>query len=193
MRLITASAVLLFTAYFSTAQPVEFDVDPSASKVQFTLGDVLHTVHGTFQVKGGAIRFDRSTGAASGSVIVDAASGDSGSGARDSRMKKNILEVSKYPEITFSPDHVNGTLAVQGASRVEVHGLFRIHGSDHEVALPAEIEMRPDHMTATLHFIVPYVQWGMKSPSTLFLRVDDKVAIDVRAGGRLSQNVNEPR
>jgi hypothetical protein len=40
-------------------------------------------------------------------------------------------------------------------------------------------------MTATMHFVVPYVQWGMKNPSTLFLRVGDKVNIDLEAVGHV--------
>jgi len=35
--------------------------------------------------------------------------------------------------------------------------------------------------TATIHFTIPYVKWGLKNPSTLFLRVSDKVVIDIAA------------
>jgi hypothetical protein len=41
-------------------------------------------------------------------------------------------------------------------------------------------------VTATTHFEIPYVQWGMKNPSTFILRVSDKVDIDIRAVGRVS-------
>ena len=40
-------------------------------------------------------------------------------------------------------------------------------------------------MIANTHFAIPYVQWGMKNPSTLFLRVNDKVMIDLQVVGRL--------
>jgi len=30
---------------------------------------------------------------------------------------------------------------------------------------------------------VPYIQWGLKNPSLLFLRVNDHVDIDLRAAG----------
>ena len=67
-----------------------------------------------------------------------------------------------------------------------MHGIFSIHGSDHEVTIPVEMRMDPDQPTATMHFTIPYIQWGMKNPSTLFLRVNDKVIIEIRAVGRLS-------
>ena len=34
-------------------------------------------------------------------------------------------------------------------------------------------------MTATTNVIVSYEEWGLKNPSTLFLRVENKVAINV--------------
>src|ERR1700681_1422369 len=46
--------------------------DPARTTVDFTLGDVLHTVHGTFRLKSGVIHFDPDGGKASGSVVVDA-------------------------------------------------------------------------------------------------------------------------
>src|SRR6266849_476041 len=109
------------------AETVVFD--PARTTVDFTLGDVLHTVHGTFRLKSGVIHFDPGTGKASGSVVVDATSGDSGSSARDRRMHKNILESDRYPEIVFTPDAVNGKISAQGTAKIQVHGVFRIHGA----------------------------------------------------------------
>ena len=74
------------------------DLDATRTKVEFTLGDVLHTVHGSFKLKNGSIQFDPASGQASGAMVVDAASGASGSGARDRRMQKNILETKNFPK-----------------------------------------------------------------------------------------------
>lgn len=155
--------------------------DPAQSRVEWTLGAVLHTVHGTFKLKRGAIRFDPATGAASGEFVVDATSGESGNGDRDSRMHKNILESRKYPEIVFRPRQVDGKVAPEGASQVLIHGLLEIHGAAHEIAIPTQVRMSGGRMTVTLQFPVPYVKWGMNNPSTLFLRVDEKVDIKIEA------------
>jgi polyisoprenoid-binding protein YceI len=171
-------AILLACSVAAHAQVLEFD--QARTKVEFTLSDVLHTVQGTFQLKHGGIRLDAATGAVSGELVVDATSGNSGSAARDRRMHANILESSRYPEIVFRPDRLDGAVPKQGNATLQLHGSFRIHGADHEIALPVEVEAANGQYTATLHFVVPYVQWGMKNPSNLILRVSDKVNITVR-------------
>ena len=162
-----------------SAQETVVQFDPAKTQVTFTLADVLHTVRGEFKLKHGEIRFDPATGAASGSIVVDATSGNSGSNARDSRMHKNILESKKYPEITFTAHHVKGQLPASGESQMEVEGAFNIHGSDHPLTLLAKVKPNGGNLDVQTHFQVPYVEWGMKNPSTFILRVGDKVEIDI--------------
>jgi polyisoprenoid-binding protein YceI len=124
------------------------------------------------------------SGKASGELVVDAASGNSGSPARDRRMNANILESARYPEIAFRPDHVQGHVAPDGTSKIELHGIFMIHGAEHEITLPLEVQASSGTYNATGHFAVPYVKWGMKNPSTLLLRVNDKVDVDIQTVAR---------
>jgi polyisoprenoid-binding protein YceI len=167
----------------AVAQDVAFRLDPERSTVNFTLGDVLHTVRGTFRLKEGSLSLDPASGKMKGQIVVDAKSGNSGSGMRDRKMEREVLESERYPEISFRPDRVEGSVLLPGKSSVRVHGIFTVHGSDHELTVPAEVETTPDHWTATLHFTVPYTKWGMKNPSTLFLRVSESVEIDLVGAG----------
>jgi polyisoprenoid-binding protein YceI len=167
------------------AQDKALQLDPSQTSVKFTLGDVLHTVRGSFQLKRGSLQFGPSSGKIFGEIVVDAGSGESGSGMRDRKMNKEILESNRYPEIAFHPDRIEGPVASQGKSSVRVHGMFSIHGVDREITVPADVEMSADRWTATVHFTVPYAKWGMKNPSTLFLRVNDSVEIDLMATGNV--------
>jgi polyisoprenoid-binding protein YceI len=144
-------------------------------------------VHGTFQLKSGALQFESASGKVSGQIVVDAKSGESGSGMRDRKMHKEVLESERFPEIAFRPDRIEGTVAGQGKSSVRVHGMFNIHGVDREITVPADVEMSGDHWTATVHFTVPYAKWGMTNPSTFFLRVNDSVEIDLVAAGNVAK------
>jgi polyisoprenoid-binding protein YceI len=179
--------LLVAAAGFAASQDTAFHLDPTQTAVKFTLGDVLHTVHGTFKLKRGGVEFDPASGKVSGEIVVDAQSGESGSGMRDRKMNKEVLESVRYPEIVFHPNRIEGNVAGQGKSSVMVHGTFNIHGTDREITVPAQVEMSAEHWTATAHFTVPYEKWGMKNPSTLFLRVSDTVEIDLTAAGSMAR------
>jgi polyisoprenoid-binding protein YceI len=178
----TRSFILLLVAVSAhAASSISLELDPAKTNVQFTLHDVLHTVHGTFKLKRGSLHFDPDSGKASGEMVVDVPSGASGSDARDHRMHKEILESQRYPEAVFTPDRVDGKLPAQGQSQIDVHGLFKIHGSDHELTLHFEVERVDAQFIASAHFTIPYVEWGMKNPSNFLLKVDKTVDIEIKA------------
>ena len=182
-----ASILLALTASTVWAQEVVLRCDAAQSKAEWNLSDPLHQVKGDFKLKQCELHYDPSSGKASGEVVFDATSGQSGNHSRDHKMHKDVLESAKYPEIRFRPDHVEGTVAAQGASSVQVHGMFWIHGSDHEMTLPVELRLDPPRWSATAQFSIPYVQWGMKNPSVLFLRVGDVVALEFHGAGKMGE------
>ena len=175
--------ILVSFASPSFGQEEVFELDPAKSTVNFTLDATMHTVHGSFKAKGGSIRFDPQSGAASGKIQVDATSAESGNDSRDHKMHKEVLESEKYPEISFSPSQIVGKVAP--GSNLQVQGTFRIHGSEHPLTLSVPLEISGDQLIAKFHFVVPYVEWGMKNPSTFVLRVNKEVSIDIAATGRL--------
>jgi hypothetical protein len=188
MKTLVSLFVLTLSAAPTAGAPVQevsITVDPARSGVEFTLGDVLHTVHGTFKVKGGTVKFSPLTGAASGSISVDVASGNSGGGARDRRMHKEILESDKFPVAVFSPDRVTGGFDAPGEVQAQVHGILNIHGKDHEVTIPARINLREKDIAAEATFSMPYVKWGMKNPSTFVLRVNENVELKMTLAGKI--------
>ena len=183
-------ALILFACGAAQAVPsatdeIVYELNPAQTEINFTLPDVLHTVHGTFQLKSGTVRFDPATGAASGAVIVDVTSGASGSPARDRKMHKEILESGRYPEAVFTPERVEGRFSPEGAAELQVHGLFKIHGGEHEIIFQTRVETKGDQLVVNMHGVLPYVQWGMKNPSTFILRVSDKVQLDIHATGHI--------
>jgi polyisoprenoid-binding protein YceI len=186
----TAGLLLLCaSAPMAWAQVVAAQLDPAATHVEFTLSDTLHTVHGSFRLKSGAITLDPATGRASGVLVVDAASGDSGNHSRDSKMNREVLEARKFPEIVFTAREVVGKLANAGPSHLEIRGTFNIHGQDHPLILQVDTQSTAGMTDAETRFEVPYVAWGMKSPSALFLKVSDKVQISIKTRVHLGRDV----
>ena len=173
----------LATARQAPASDVVFELNPADTKVSFTLSATMHTVHGSFHALRGRAQYTRSTGAVTGEFVVDAASGETGDAGRDRNMHKDVLESEKYPAFTFRPDRVDGAVAATGESEVKVHGTLNVHGADHEVTIPAKVKVDGAQWTASAKFAVPYVEWGMKNPSTFVLRVGKSVDVEIAAVG----------
>ncbi len=170
---------------WALALAVVLTIAPGQS-VSYTLGAVLHTVKGTFNVKDGQIRFNPSDGTAAGDIVIDLTTGQSGDGKRDAHMQHDVLQTDRYPQAVFSAEHVDGHLASDGPSHLDVQGSLLIHGDRHPFVLPVDVIGDHGRLTAHTRFTVPYAAWGMKNPSTFFLRVDDHVTIDVNAPLTLS-------
>jgi polyisoprenoid-binding protein YceI len=188
---VVLSALIVLPAR-ARAQEMALEIDPARTQVEFTLEAVLHTVHGTFKAKQGKIEVDPATGQCSGRLVVDALSANTGNDGRDNKMHKDVLESQKYPEIIFVPLQAQGPIAPQGTSRVQLRGTITLHGREQEITTPLEVQIAGNEWTAQTTFPVPYVKWGLKNPSTLFLRVKDTVNVTVHAAGKLTVAAHQP-
>src|SRR5207342_3460377 len=56
-RIVVTALLLAAGTVLAAAQDTDYRVDPAQSSVKFTLGDVLHTVRGTFKLKQGDLQF----------------------------------------------------------------------------------------------------------------------------------------
>jgi len=174
-------------AFPTRAQESTFTLDPAQTKIEFTLDTTLHTVHGTFQLKSGVVHFDSAVGAASGTIAVDSASGNSDNTSRDKKMHNYVLESPSYPEITFTPERVQGAVAAQGASQINVSGKLKLHGQDHDVTLTFTVQRGAgNHLSADTHFDIPFLDWGLKDPGNFFLHVNKLVNLHIFASGTLA-------
>jgi polyisoprenoid-binding protein YceI len=169
----------------STPHPVTLHLDPSRTEIHWTLSGNMHTVHGTFKLKGGLITYDPATGAAQGEIAVDLSTGESGNNSRDSRMQKEILESGKYPQAIFHPLKVTGSVKPGAAQNVTIDGTFTIRGADHPLRMEAKVDVTGQDATAATQFAIPYVDWGMKNPSNFLFRVDKTVNLEIVAKGSI--------
>jgi polyisoprenoid-binding protein YceI len=173
------------------AKELALNVDPGQSTVHWVLGSTLHTVHGTFALKRGRLELNPESGKASGEIVVDAASGESGNTSRDKRMHKEILESQRYTEVVFRPDRADGSIPAQGSSTLQLHGIFFLHGAQHELTIPVQAELADGRWKGTAKFSVPYIRWGLKNPSNFFLKVDPAVEIELAFAGGVQTSASQ--
>jgi polyisoprenoid-binding protein YceI len=167
----------------ATPQQFTLTLDPAQSSIHWVLDTTLHTVHGTFLLKRGMITFAADGGKASGEMVAAATSGESGNDSRDKKMHNEILESQKYQEIIFRTDRIDGKVSAAGASSVQIHGTLSLHGTEHELTVPVQEEITGGRWKGTAKFSVPYIQWGLKNPSTFLLKADPTVSVELQLGG----------
>ena len=187
MKSFAALVFAVMLAPAAVAQHQTFVVNPDASEVKITLKTTHEIVNGTFHVQAGTIEFDRSTAKISGSVVVAAGSGKTGNDSRDKKMNKDILKVEQNAAVSFQPRGYTGTLAAVGDSNLQVSGTFTLLGMPHEITVPMLVHLEGGSAAVKAHFVVPYIQWGLKDPSFLFWKADKDVAIDLFLTGPLSK------
>ena len=186
MRSVAVIAFSAMLAPLALAQHETFAVKPDASEVKVTLNTTHEVVNGVFHVESGSIAFDPSAPQMSGSIVV-AANGKTGNDSRDKKMYKDILKVEQYASVSFEPKSYAGKIAASGDSSIQVTGVFTLLGTPHEITVPVQVHFDGANANAKVHFVVPYVQWGLKNPSFLIWKADNDVAVDLNLAGTIAR------
>jgi polyisoprenoid-binding protein YceI len=168
------------------AHNIAIHFDPQSTEIHFKVGGLPRDVRGTFQFKGGALAIDPDSTLAQGELLVDATTGHTGNAARDKEMQEEVLESKRYPSIFFHAEHLRGQVPkADGSSDVIAEGMLNIHGADHPLQLKVHLVRVGNTLSATTHFSVPYVEWGMKNPRGSFFHLSKTVQVDVNAKGTI--------
>lgn len=180
-----------FTLVLTTAAPPlaaetwTFQLDPAATSVRFHFGATLHTVHGTLRATEGRIDLDPATGEASGRIVLDATSAETGNERRDAKMHEKILESERYPQMIYTVRRVTGTLNPAGRSEMQLRGTLEMHGVSRPLDVLATAQVIDGRVTAEGAVTIPYLEWGLVDPSFFVLRVEKQVHVALEAVGRL--------
>jgi len=169
----------------ATADPRVLVLDPAATKILFTLGATLHTVEGSVRLSRGEVRFDSAGGAASGEIVVDARSAETGNSSRDANMHRTVLESERFPSIVLHAGELELLSHSESDAQVRLRGMLELHGQSLPFELPASLSAHGDRLEIAASFRVPYVEWGMRDASNFLLRVDRFVNVKVSAEGTL--------
>ena len=168
------------------AHNIAIHFDPQSTEIHFKVGSLARDVRGTFQFKGGALAIDPDSTLAQGELLVDATTGRTGNGARDKEMQDEVLESKRYPSIFFHAEHLRGQVPkADGSSDVIAEGMLNIHGTDHPLQMKVHLVRVGNTLSATTHFSVPYVEWGMKNPRGSFFHLGKTAQVDVNAKGTI--------
>jgi polyisoprenoid-binding protein YceI len=103
----------------------------------------------------------------------------------ETTMRDEVLEVSKYPEISFRSSSVSASKTGEGQYRAQIAGEITLHGVSRPLTINARLEFGDNALRAQGEFGVKQTSFGIKPPSvaggTIKVKDELKVTFDILA------------
>ncbi len=152
--------------------------------VRFVARHSLGPVDGTLNPVVGALTFDPAapTEGLTGRFTADVASFDTDLGMRDRDMKKNYLEVDRYPEAVFQLDDARPTMlpATSGDTlHLAVSGSMTLHGVTRQHGVRASLTPTAEGYLVRAAFPLRLTDYAIKPPKRFLLKVNDEIEVEV--------------
>ncbi len=179
------AAVAALAPVGACSEELVLTLAPERTSAMFQVSATGFDIDGVLVMGPGEIRFDSATGAATGEITIDLRGTKTGSRLRDWAMHWRVLETERYPLAVFRLDRMLGTLARSGTSDLVLAGIVTMHGAAHAMVVPVRATVSGDTVSAEALFEIPYVRWGLRDPSLLFLRVAPAAVVSVTMVGTL--------
>ena len=137
-------------------------LDPARTSIEFhTRALWLVPTKGTFPALEG-VGTVTTDGAISGTVIIDAASVDTGHPKRDVHLRAaDFLDVGQFPTIIY--EATNGT--VGGPGTIDLQGTLTVRGASRPLAVSAYVRSARDAVTFWAEVAIDRSAWGLTSTS----------------------------
>jgi polyisoprenoid-binding protein YceI len=172
----------LLGSTYLIAQPLTLPVDSTQSVLQYHGHHPLHGWTGVSRSVQGQLHLDLANPARSMVILrVPVSSFSSGNSNRDANML-DVVEVDRYPEVTFESSSISVTRWQQTATGYEgdwaVSGRLTFHGQTQAVTIPVSVRIDSRHFEATGRFAIALSQFGVRRPKLLLMAIRDRIDIE---------------
>jgi polyisoprenoid-binding protein YceI len=184
------------------ASPRTFVVDPAASSVRIHVGKsgafsfAGHTHEVVAPALAGEVTADPANlGASTVALTFEAGAlkvlpegepaGDAPKVEEAMRGPK-LLDVTRFPAVTFKSQRVSGRDAGGGAYDLELAGEIALHGVTRALTLPVHVEVSGDTLTASGKAVLRHDQFGLQPVSAAggSVKVKNEIAVEYRIVAR---------
>jgi hypothetical protein len=176
MRLLMMSAIVFFSGA-ALAEDKVYSVTDGKSFIKYTLVHKAHTFAGTAD-KGIEGKVKVVNGTAQLMVRVPVGNFDSGNSNHDSNMRDTV-EALKYPNVELKALAEGVTPAASGTTKHTLKGKLTFHGVTNNVEVPVDVTWNGKSAKVVGKFSISLEGYKIERPSLLFVKVEDKLDIDV--------------
>ena len=160
--------------------PGEYVVVPAKSRVAAFVRSTLHDFNALVPEYTGGLVVPEKPGPLSPRIhlVFRMAPITTDSFMRDSVMREDVLEVSKYPGAEFRSKGVKYLGEKNGELEFRVDGEFSLHGITRRISVPAKVRLSGNEVRAEIFLPILLSDYKLVTPSPLpFLDVEDRVEI----------------
>ncbi|MBI3330205.1 MAG: YceI family protein [Nitrospinae bacterium] len=180
--LIYASSLMISAmAMAGTQTPVPFRFDPTQSRVWFDADARLSSFRGQTQhLSGRFMLWDVSPPRISDArVSIEAGSLETGNTDRDADMRKDFLEVSRFPVIVFTLTDllVPRPLSAGVGWDLILQGNLTVHGITREVKVPTTVRLTSEQVMARGQIRLDMRDYKIRVPRLLFVPMKREVLV----------------
>lgn len=164
------------------AGAARFVVLPEKSKVEYVSGTQLGEFRGATGQVSGEVVFDPSAPPrAQASIAIQAQGLRSENAARDQHLHDRVLEIGRFPAITFTAREFRPAPAANGVRGEGVLvGVLLLHGVERPVSVPIRYTLEGGLLQATGRFTVSLPDFELTPPRLLGLKVRNEVVIETQ-------------
>jgi polyisoprenoid-binding protein YceI len=181
LLLLMSAGLLRGMTLAGSLPPLQFHVAPSESRVWFDADAPLHSFRGQTQDLSGAFTLQQTsppqiTGA---TVMINAASLETGNSERDTDMRRDFLEVERFPTIAFNVVAVPTArpAASEASWDVVLQAQLTVHGTTRDVQVPATVSLAAERVTARGQIHLDMRDYKIRVPRVLLIPMQSEVLV----------------
>jgi polyisoprenoid-binding protein YceI len=179
--LLVISAGLLCGVTPAGTLPTQFHIVPSESRVWFDADAPLHSFRGQTQDLSGAFTLQQTSPPqiSEAKVTVNAASLKTGNSERDADMRRDFLEVERFPSIELHVGAVQAAPSAAGETGWDVvlHAQLTVHGTTRSVRVPATVDLAAERVRARGQVHLDMRDFNIRVPRVLLIPMKSQVLV----------------
>jgi polyisoprenoid-binding protein YceI len=161
--------------------PMPFHLDPALSRVWFDADARLHTFRGETQQLTGRFTLQRRSPPqlSHASVAIMAASLETGNAERDADMRRDFLEVERFPTIEFRVDELLTPQAMAGEATWDLvlQGKLMVHGVIRDIKVPTTVSLSDERVTARGRIHLDMRDYNIRVPRLFLIPMKSEVLV----------------
>ena len=165
----------------SSEAPRQFRIDAAESRVWFDADARLHSFRGETQQLTGGFTLLRTSPLeiADAWVTIDAARLETGHPERDADMRRDFLEVERFPTIDFDVDKLLTPSPVAGVTSWDLvlQGRLTVHGVTRDIKVPTTVSVAEERVIAQGQIHLNMRDYNIRVPRLFLIPMKSEVLV----------------